>query len=78
MGGNAVVRFKDKHPEDEEVPSRTEEIVDALVDEEEVVVETVTRVSVFGLEVMTIDGPPARSRTDEESEGRRRTDDRRG
>ena len=69
---------KDRHPKDKvEDSSRTKEIGDALVDDEEVVVDEFKRVSVFGLEVMTVDSPVV-MRTDKESEGRRRTDDRRG
>ena len=69
------MRFKDNSHSKDEVDhsQRTEEIVEALVDDEEVLVDGFQRVSIFGLEVMTLDGP-VRMRTVEESEGRR-TDD---
>jgi hypothetical protein len=57
---NAVVRSTKKHSDkdvDRQSRDRSEDIVEALQDDDEVVVDGFQRVSVLGLEVMTLDGP---------------------
>ena len=56
---------------------RSEETIEPLMDDEEVVVEGLQRVSVLGLEVMTLDGP-LRVRTLGKLEDERQKDERRG
>ena len=51
---------------------RSEEIVEAPMDDDEVVVDGFQRLSVLGLEVMTLDGPfRVRSVREQEEEGQR-------
>ncbi len=53
-------------------PDRSEEIVEAPMDDDEVVVDGFQRLSVLGLEVMTLDGPlRVRSVREQEEEGQR-------
>ena len=53
-------------------PDRSKEIGEAPVDDDEVVVDGFQRLSVLGLEVMTIDGPlRVRSVREQEGEGQR-------
>jgi hypothetical protein len=52
---------------------RSEEIVEAVMDEDEVVVDGFQRLSVLGLEVMTLDGP-LRVRAVRKLEGERQRD----
>jgi hypothetical protein len=59
-GGNAVARSTKRHSnKDVSRPphDRSKEIVEALTDDDEVVVDGFQRLSVLGLEVMTLDGP---------------------
>ena len=56
---------------------RSDETVEPLMDDDEVVVDGFQRVSVLGLEVMTLDGP-LRVRTLGKLEGERQKDHRRG
>ena len=42
---------------DRQPPDRRKEIGEALIDDDEVVVDGFQRLSVLGLEVMTLDGP---------------------
>lgn len=62
MGGDAVVRSTDRHPNNEvDQPPHddmtTAEIVEALLNDEEVIVDGFHRVSILGLEVAMLDGP---------------------
>ena len=55
-----MVRSTKKHSDkdvDRQSRDRSEDIVEALQDDDEVVVDGFQRVSVLGLEVMTLDGP---------------------
>ena len=60
MGGEPVVRSTDRYPNNQvnqspgDIPA---EIVEALQDGHEVIVDGFRRVSVFGLEVAMLDGP---------------------
>jgi len=75
-----VVRSTKKHSNKDEDPpphDRSKDIVEADIDDDEVVVDGFQRVSVLGLEVMTLDGP-LRVRTITEPEGQRRRTHRRG
>ena len=55
-------------------PDRSKEIGEAPADEDEVVVDGFQRLSVLGLEVMTLDGP-VRVRAVREQEGEGQRDD---
>ena len=55
-------------------PDRSKEIGEALIDDDEVVVDGFQRLSVLGLEVMTLDGP-LRVRAVREQEGEGQRDD---
>ena len=59
-GGNGVARSTKRHSnkDAEGLPhDRSEETVEAPMDDDEVVVDGFQRLSVLGLEVMTLDGP---------------------
>jgi hypothetical protein len=56
---------------------RSKDIVEPVNEDDEVVVDGFQRVSILGLEVMTLDGP-LRVRTKREPEGQPRRTDRRG
>jgi len=57
--------------------ARGEETVETIMDDDEVVVDSFQRLSVLGLEVMTLDGP-LRVRTLGKLEDERQRDHRRG
>lgn len=68
------MRSKDSNADNEDgrpADDTNTEIVEALMDDGEVVVDGFQRVSVFGLEVMMLDGP-VRVRTGEQLERERR------
>jgi hypothetical protein len=75
-GGNAMARSTKKHSDkDADSPPQdpSKEIVEALMDEDQVVIDGFQRLSVLGLEVMTLDGP-LRVRTATKLEGERQRD----
>jgi hypothetical protein len=72
-GGNAVARSTKRHSnKDADSPPHdgSKELVEALLDDDEVVVDGFQRLSALGLEVMTLDGP-LRVRTLEKPEEER-------
>jgi len=71
------VRSTDRHPNNEadQAPDdeTTTEIVEALLDDEEVIIDGFRRVSILGLEVAMLDGPHrVRTLTPERERPRRR------
>jgi len=77
MGGDPIVRSTDRHPNNEadQAPDdeTTTEIVEALLDDEEVIIDGFRRVSILGLEVAMLDGPHrVRTLTPERERPRRR------
>ncbi len=85
-GGNAMVRSTKRHSNKEnkdidrppdDRSEESEEIVETLMDDDEVVVDGFQRLSVLGLEVMTLDGP-LRARAVRKLEGEGQGDQRPG
>ena len=85
-GGNAMVRSTKRHSNKEnkdidrppdDRSDESEEIVETLMDDDEVVVDGFQRLSVLGLEVMTLDGP-LRARAVKKLEGEGQGDQRPG
>ena len=72
-GGNAVARSTKRHSKkdaDSPPDDSSKELIEALMDDDEVVVDGFQRLSALGLEVMTLDGP-LRVRTLEKPEEER-------
>ena len=85
-GGNAMVRSTKRHSNKEnkdidrppdDRSEESEESVETLMDDDEVVVDSFQRLSVLGLEVMTLDGP-LRARAVKKLEGEGQGDQRPG
>jgi hypothetical protein len=78
-GGNAVARSTKRHSnKDADSPphDRSKETDEALMDDDVVIVDGFQRLSVLGLEVMTLDGPlRVRAVRKEEEEEERQRDD---